>query len=192
MSHCFVKHIKWPNIFDHCILFLILEWIDTLIWITLTFGVLLVYLVWMDININGYSWSRFVHLLHDWSEASDIISFITMVENHYDTQVKNLMQNNVFQSVETFFKYKGKVYKTSCSYSHSQNGVDVTRDIMFQRMFQNDYGENLLTSVFLITKMTTSVQGQTPIANSSQNVILLHWYSELLIVSALFIIMIWM
>ncbi|XP_049933224.1 retrovirus-related Pol polyprotein from transposon RE1 isoform X3 [Nymphaea colorata] len=128
--------------------------------------------------IDDYSRCTFVYLLKDRSEVPHIIeTFILLVENQYGNSVKTFRSDNAREylclTVEEFFRKRGIVHETSCSYTPPQNGVaerknrqllNVTRAILFQRNLPKYYwGDAILTSVYLINRMPSRVlKGRTP------------------------------
>ena len=106
-----------------------------------------------------------------------LLLFFHVLLNQFDSKIKIVRSDNgtefLNRKMETFLNLNGILHQTTCVYTPQQNGVverkhrhilNVARSLLFQSGLPIKYrGEAVLTSVFLINRMPTSVlKGQSP------------------------------
>ena len=106
--------------------------------------------------VDDFSRSTWTQLLSTKSNALQTLkTFITMIENQFETTVKKVRTYNglEFINIEAtiFFKTKGIVHQKTCPYTPQQNGVverkhkhllETARALLFQSKLPVKYWEN--------------------------------------------------
>ena len=128
--------------------------------------------------VDDKSRATWVHLMATKSAAFPLLkTFITYVEKQYEATVKIIRTDNGLEfkdsSALEFYKTQGITHQTTCVDTPQQNGIverkhqhllQIVRALLFQSNIPNKFwGDALLTAVYLINRMPSSVlNNQSP------------------------------
>ncbi|KAI3781841.1 hypothetical protein L2E82_11867 [Cichorium intybus] len=122
--------------------------------------------------IDDFSTATWVYLLKSKEEVfNSFLAFVNILLNQFDTKIKTVRSDNgtefVDNKMKSFFESKGILHQTSCVHTPQQNEIverkhsqilNVSRSLLFQSNLPLKYwGEAVLTSVFLINRIPSSV-----------------------------------
>ncbi|GJY63258.1 putative transcription factor interactor and regulator CCHC(Zn) family protein [Tanacetum coccineum] len=122
--------------------------------------------------VDDFSRAVWVCMLKGKDDVYDsIVSFVQMLTNQFETNIKVFRSNNgtelVNNRLQNFFNDKGNLHQTSCVYIPQHNGIDerkhrhllnVARSLMFQgELPLYLWSECNLIAVYIINKIPSSV-----------------------------------